>query len=109
MGSLVFDKCYPSVDSAADAFFSAKEPVLTSGVTSYLTWFEQVGGVWQIKRQSISETGAVTNLGSSVATIPAFPACNEAQGFSDGLEVGWLLAALILLSWGMLQIRRALR
>ena len=108
MGSLVFDKCYPSGSSAADAFFSAKEPVLNAGSTSYLTWFEQVGGVWYVKRQSISETGVVTNLASSVATVPAFPSCDESQSFQDGLDVGWMLAALLVLSWGMLQIRRLL-
>jgi hypothetical protein len=109
MGSLVFDKCYPTVGAAADAFFSARGPVLTSGATSYLTWFEKVGADWHINRQSISETGVVTNLASSIATVPAFPECDASLSFNDGRDVGWLLVGLMIVAWCLLILRRQVR
>jgi len=109
MGSLVFDKCYPSQAAAADAFFSASEPIVTSGATAYLSWFEPSATGWLLKRQAIAENGVSTALPDTYATVPAFPACDEYQSFNDGLSVGWLVAAMLLVVWGMNHIKRLIR
>jgi hypothetical protein len=105
MGSLVFDKCYPSIATAADAFFSAKEPVLTP---DSVTWFEK-DSVWAIKRQTIAQDGTVTNLSTTEATLPAFPECDHLQPFNDGTQLGWLIAIVMLAAWGMNMVRRQIR
>lgn len=110
MGSLVNGKCFTSNALAADEFFASKEPSLTSGTTSYLSWFEKsTTNGWQIKRQSISSTGVVTNLTTSNATIPTFPTCSETEQFTDGLTVGWLIATVVVTAWAAAQVRKAAR
>jgi hypothetical protein len=106
MGSLVFDKCYPSTGAAADAFFLSKGPVLSSGSVA---WFEKVGGVWLIKRQLISDDTGVTNLPSSLASIPSFPECVVMQSFTDGVQVGWAIAIVMLAAYGMVMVRRLIK
>jgi len=109
MGALVGLNCYPSNDLAVDAVLTGKEPALTSGSISYLSWFEKESGVWQLKRQSIDTGGQVVNLPSVAVTLPTFPTCDESQALNDGLQVGWALTAVILAAWGLLQIKRLIR
>lgn len=98
MGSLFQGKCFANNTEAADAFFLAREPAYTAGATSYQSWYEKsVGGVWQIKRQSISSTGVVTNLTTSNATVPTFVACYQAGDFKDGAVIGWGVASAMIL------------
>lgn len=109
MGSLVNGKCFTSNALASDEFFTSKDPSFTAGATSYLSWFEKVGTVWQIKRQSISSTGVVTTLTSSNATVPTFPVCDETGTFNDGLALGWLVAFVMVLAWGAAEVRKRAR
>lgn len=109
MGVLVGSNCYATNESAVDAVLTGKDPALTSGSTSYLSWFEKVAGTWQLKRQSIDSTGAVVNLPSVAVTVPTFPTCDETASLNDGLQVGWALTAVILAAWGLLQIKRLIR
>lgn len=109
MGALLRDKCYPSQADAVDALFSGKDPSYTAGATSYLSWFEKVGSTWTIKRQSVASDGSVTNLSSTNATIPVFPACDEIANFNDGVTVGWGIASAMVLAWGYSMIRKQAR
>lgn len=109
MGSLVNGKCFASNALAADEFFASKDPSFTSGTTSYLSWFEKSGSTWQIKRQSISSTGTVTNLTTSNATVPTFPTCSETENFTDGVTMGWGIATAMVLAWGFSMVRKQAR
>ena len=98
MGALYLNKCYVATIDAVDAFFLDKGLSFTSGATSYQSWHEKsVANVWQIKRQSISSTGVITNLTTSNATVPTFPACDPNMGLTDGLAVGWLVATALII------------
>lgn len=108
MGSLVNSKCFASNALAADDWFSGKDPSFTAGSTSYLSWFEKVGGVWQIKRQSIASNGTITNLTSSNATVPTFTACDETEQFVDGVTMGWGVALAIFAAWAIKYMRRGM-
>lgn len=107
MGSFFDGKCYSSNSVAADAFFSAKEPAYTAGSTSYQSWFEKVGSVWQIKRQSIASNGAITNLTASTATVPTFTTCNQSQDFLDGVTIGWGVASAMIVVAAIKMMQRA--
>lgn len=109
MGALLGSVCYPTQSDAVDAHFTGKGPSYTAGATSYVSWFEKVGGVWQIKRQSIASTGVITNLTSSNATVPSFPVCDEVMPFNDGLLVGWGIATVMVMAWGFSKVRQQAR
>lgn len=109
MGSLVGDRCFSTNADAADYFFSKKDPSYTAGSTSYVSWFEKVGAVWQIKRQSVSSAGEITNLTSSTATVPTFSACNVMDNFTDGVVLGWGVAAAMIAVYAVKFIAKGLR
>lgn len=110
MGALFQNVCYATNSNAADAFFMAEGVSYTAGSTSYQSWFEKnTSGVWQIKRQSISSTGVITNLTTSNATVPTFPACDPTESFFDGMTVGWGIALVMVIAWGFDQMKRQVR
>lgn len=110
MGALFQNVCYSTSADAADAFFLAKGVSYTAGATSYQSWFEKnTSGVWQIKRQSISSSGAITNLTTSNATVPTFPTCDPTETFFDGLSVGWGIALVMAIAWSWHQMKRQAR
>lgn len=108
MGARLGDRCYSSNSDAADAFFTSQGVGYTAGSTSYLGWFEKNGATWQIKRQSIASGGVITNLTTSNATVPTFPACNVIDNFNDGLLLGWGVAAAMLAAYGIKFLARGL-
>jgi len=109
MGALLGTVCYPSQTDAANVFFTEGGAFFTSGAVSYQSWFELVGSIWMIKRQSISADGTITNLVSSVATVPVFPVCDDSASFNDGLVMGWGIASVMVLAWGFSKIRQQMR
>jgi len=109
MGALLGTVCYPSQTDAANVFFTEGGAFFTSGAVSYQSWFELVGAVWTLKRQSIASDGAITNLTSSVATVPAFPVCDPVEPFNDGVLVGWGIATAMVMAWGFSKIRQQAR
>jgi len=109
MGYRVGDRCFDTQSDAADQWFSGKEPSFTSGSTSFLSWFEKTGGVWQIKRQSVATDGAITNLTSSNATVPVFPSCSVTETFNDGFAIGWAVAGAMLAAYAVKFIAKGLR
>lgn len=96
MGSLVGSFCYQTSAEALDAYYSGKEPSYTAGSTSYLSYFEEVAGVWMIIRKSIASNGNVTDLNSSTAPAVVFPDCDPAANFLDGMTIGWLITAAMV-------------
>lgn len=108
-GYLYGSKCFASVSDAADAFFQGGSPSFSSGSTSYLSWFEKVSGVWQIKRQSIASNGVITTLSESVATVPNFPTCDTTESFADGMTVGWGVATVMVIAWCFMMVRKVAR
>lgn len=108
MGYFVRGQCWQTLDQAKDGYFSTTGPFYVAGSTSYHAWFEKVGAVWQLKRQSISSAGAITNLTTTNATVPAFAACDETQNFSDGMLLGWGVASAMVAVWCIRFLTRAL-
>lgn len=108
MGYNFNSTCYTTNAEAADAYFLSASPAFTSGSTSYLSWFEKVSNVWQIKRQSIAANGTVSNLNASTATVPAFPTCTQSQNFLDGVTLGWGVAAAMIAAFAVKFLARGL-
>lgn len=108
-GALYNGKCYDTNAQAADAYFLGSVPAFSSGSTSYVSWYEKVSGVWQIKRQSIASNGTITTLTASTATVPTFPTCDTVQNFTDGVTVGWGIATVMVTAWCLAQVRKQAR
>jgi hypothetical protein len=101
MGALHGATCYQDNTAAADAYFSAAAPALTSGSTSYLSYFENSGGTWLLIRKSIAENGNISNLSNVAAPIPSFPECNPAEQYLDGITLGWGIAAATIAAYAI--------
>lgn len=107
MGARVGELCYGDQSQALDAYYLVVPPTVTAGSTSYLGWFEKVAGAWVYRVKTVSSSSV------SVSEVPApvvtFPDCNPLEPFTDGMQLGWLVAGLMVSAWGWLHIRRAAR
>lgn len=90
--------CYAAPSEAVDAYYSASQPALTSGATSYLTEFVKESGIWRAKNWSVSTTGVSTLRWNVAAPVPTFEPCDPAQNFLDGMELGWGIALCLVIA-----------
>jgi hypothetical protein len=107
-GSLYQRVCYSSSADAVTAYFGDQPAYQTVGTTSYLNMFVNQTGVWKIVQYSISATGVYTTRSTTNATVPTFPTCDPAQGYLDGMTIGWGITLAMVTVFCAVQIRRAL-
>jgi len=106
-GGLWGGECYPSQAEALDAFYSSKASVESPGLVTYVVQYVKDSGIW--KQQSYQvDGGGVWSLRYSVAApVVQFPACDPVEGFTDGLAVGWMVAAAIIGAGALKLIQKA--
>lgn len=109
MGALLGAVCHPSNAVAANVYFSGSAPVLSAGSPTYVAWFEQVSGVWNLRRQAVQGDGTVQQMPDTVAVVPIFPGCDQNEQFNDGMLMGWGIAALMVMAWGWSKVRQQAR
>lgn len=107
-GYLYNSICYVSLAQATAARWSDVKPGITAGSTSYLTDVQFSGTVWQIKRYTLSSTGTLTLNTTTTAPTLAFPSCDTAQNFNDGMLLGWGVAAAMVAAFSVKFLSRAL-
>jgi hypothetical protein len=102
--------CYDTAAHAVDAYYSAIPPHIvpvTSGVeiTQYLP---VSSGSWRIARSLISDTGQVSDIYSSVVSVPdnVYGLCETASfdPYSTSLALSGAILALWAVGWGFGQI-----
>lgn len=103
MGALLSGVCYGSATEAARVVFSAVGPVAHSG-----------GSFSAVEETSPDAFSMVTRdssgvLSSVLLPTPAFPTCDPAESVADGLALGWLVAGVWALAWGVVVLRRGLQ
>lgn len=108
VGYLYNGHCYASANEAADAYFSAFTPVINAGATSYATLYAKVSGVWYARGYSINSSGIWTLRYNSVSPVPIFPTCDPVSSFTDGMTLGWGVAAAMVAVYAVNLIRRSL-
>lgn len=101
-------RCHASAADAVDAYYTAAVPQIVSGTVSYATTFTKVGAVWKAQGYSIDAAGLWTLRYETLAPEPAFPDCDTAESFQDGMTVGWGIAAAMLVAWSFNYFRRSL-
>jgi len=109
VGYLVGNRCYGSAGEATDAYYSTTRPALTPGTTTYESYYSVVSGSWQQCRSQITALGVRSgNVCVPTASL-AFKECAPEGYFADGLILGWAVAGVLVVAWGFVKVREALR
>lgn len=100
--------CYPSVASAADAYFSSIAPsLLVSGTTSYQLYYLPIAGVWNLRKVTISSAGVPTVNFTVPVAPPTFPNCDLTQNYFDGMQIGWGVVAAMFGAYAIVFLKKA--
>lgn len=105
-GYLVNNACLVSLESATDAYFSGIPPSLASGSTVYFSMLQKDTAAWNLLNYQISPTGVYSLLNTTAMTAPVFPVCDPTERFFDGMQLGWGVAAAMIVVY---VIRRVFR
>ena len=107
-GALLGNTCLPSATDAADAYLSA-QPVSfgNSGTTQIMTLYNKSGTTWRTQTYTKTTTATAWTL-SSTTNLPAltFVTCNQSQPFTDGMVVGWGVAAAMIAVAALMHMRK---
>lgn len=92
MGYRVGNVCYSNHMDAQNAYFGAVVPIISNDGTLLRPVFN--GSTWTL---------------NGVVLETSFPACDPAQNFRDGVELGWLFAGALAMAFGFTVIKRLVR
>lgn len=107
-GFLYKSQCFATLSDATAARWSDVQAQMTPGTTSYITDIQWSGTAWQMKRYTLSSTGALTLNTSTNMPVLAFPVCQTDQNFDDGMLMGWGVAAAMVAAFAIKFIARGL-
>jgi len=106
-GAIFGEKCFESQAVALDAYYSQVAPAQSPGTTSYVNEFVKTGSTWQIKQYSVSESGVWTARSTTNAPVVTFPECDPTASFTDGMTIGWGIAAAMVMASALVVMKRA--
>jgi hypothetical protein len=105
-------KCYASAEKLNAAIFGSVPPQVSHAAdgSTMLTWFATTNGVnWSMNTYRTPAAGggsAQTWSESAGSYWGLVPECNPAEGFTDGITVGWGIAAAIILAASLRLLKR---
>jgi hypothetical protein len=99
-GHIVGSVCV-DVSASTDAYFGRLEPATTPGLTTYYTTASKELSGWQLRTYN---DGVLVQ--TSALVPPSFPSCQTDQSFKDGAQLGWGVAAAMVV---VFVIRRVFR
>jgi hypothetical protein len=107
-GFLYQGQCYATLSDATAAHWSENPAAFLPGSTSYIIDIGFSGTAWQIKKYTLASNGTLTL--NTTTNLPAltFPTCETSQNFTDGMELGWGVAAALVAAWLVKILRRGL-
>lgn len=101
-GYIVRGQCVDA-SGALDALYSGIPPAVQAGSPSYITQFSKASTGWEW--ETVSE-GVVVSSGAVV--VPNLGTCDTSETFFDGLQLGWLVAAVMVGAYAVHLLRRGL-
>lgn len=102
-GSIVNGQCVENALAAA-SYWSRTEPRSSfSGADNYISFVSLNGTAWT---NYVFKNGAYFT--SSPVPAIASPTCNTADKFTDGMQLGWGIAAAMVVAWGITVLRRGI-
>lgn len=101
--------CYSTVVAAQDAYFSHMPVSLVAGVTqSYqLEYLPNGIGGWTLRKLDIDNAGNATMIYNVAVTPPLFPECDNAQFFTDGMQMGWGVVGAMVAAFSVIFLKKA--
>lgn len=107
-GFLHQSQCFNTLADATAAHWSMNPAFITAGSTSYMADVVFSGTVWQLKQYTLTSAGVLTNVSTTSLPALTFPTCETGQNFTDGMSLGWGVAAAIVAAWVIKNLRRGL-
>lgn len=98
-------RCFTSLASAEDAYYSAQSAVLIPGPVSYVTQYSKHSGAWSLAAYQIDQAGTQTLRYESLVPPLSLAECNPAEAFLDGHALGWSVAGVMIVAWGLRKLR----
>lgn len=89
-GHIVNAQCV-DVAASIDAYYSNTHPEQTAGSPAYISVFNKTASGWT---QDTYQDGALVS--SVPAPTPTFADCDTTQTFFDGMQLGWAVAAAMV-------------
>jgi len=110
-GYLAAGVCWPTSSQAIDAYYSALNPAIPSGTTTtYHYQTVKTSGVWYLTKYTMSSTGVKTTNWTSALPTNVTGDCDNVNdpstNFTDGMQVGWGVAAAILAVYLIRRVQR---
>lgn len=90
-GYIVAGQCV-DVAASIDAYYSNSHPVQTAGSPAFISTFSKSASGWT---QDTYQNG--TLISSVPAPSPSFASCDTTQTFFDGMQLGWAVAAAMVM------------
>lgn len=90
-GHIVASQCV-DVAASTDAFYSTAHPAQTAGSPAFFSYFTKSASGWM---QETYQNGSL--ISSVPAPTPQFAACDTTETFFDGMQLGWAVAAAMVL------------
>lgn len=102
-GHLVGGSCV-AVAASTDLYYSQKPDVYTAGGQGADLWhtFEKIGASWSATEYSVSKTGVISLVHHTPLPVPLLASCvyddsfTKAGSFNDGMQLGWAVAAAMV-------------
>ena len=101
-GVIAAGRCVDA-SAAVDLYYSSAGPSVAAGSTEFITQLERTASGWFAVTYS---GGSVVN--TSTLQTPAFAACDTAESFYDGLQVGWGVALVMVGAYAVHLLRRGM-
>lgn len=106
--------CYATTAQAVDAYYSTLNPVsasISSTVTLYVD-YSKTSGAWRKNTYQINSGGDYTLKTSTAVPSTVYGDCTTintpSENFTDGLLLGWGVAAAMVAAYAIHLLRRAL-
>jgi hypothetical protein len=104
-GFIVGNQCLLQSDALA-ALSSGAAPTVNPSSTTYFSQLVNSSGSLSLQVYKVSS--GVTSLYSTSPYKGAFVACDTSTDFTDGVTIGWGVAAAIIGAWGISYLKRLL-
>lgn len=106
-GFLSNGTCFETAQEASDNFYSLYvpltwvDPVTGTNTKYYLPLVDGFHLIWL-------QNGSV--ISNNLASLKSLPSClAPSESFQDGINVGWLVGLVIVIAFGINQLRRVIR
>lgn len=101
--------CYATQAQANDVYYAQHTVDVLPGATPYVSMFfwDSAANAWRHATYTVGTNGLWTQ--KTLVSMPtrSFPTCDTATTFTDGMTVGWGIAAAMVAAWAVKNLKRS--